>query len=438
MAVTAFRRNYKMRQFPKRALVLALVFAISTPVFATNGMFMIGYSVKSVAMGGVAMAFPQDSMVNAVNPAGISEIGTRADAEATAFLPDAQATLGGVNSKSRANQFLLPGLGLTMQLDNETGFGFSMIGAGGGGSHYKQNLYDISANPPVGTGNEHTGDLGVDLMVMQMNPTISQKISPNNTLGATLVLSIARFKAFGLANFTQFTTSQTDQSLTNRGPEYSRGMGMRIGWLGKVPNSGLTFGAAATSKIYMTKFQNYSELFAEHGDMDTPANFGAGFALKINPKTTVAMDIIRTYYSKVRSIGNIGPNTSGNLFPVSKELNGLGENGGLGFGWSDQTVYKLGINYVHNNKWTFRGGWNYGKSPINEEREIAFNIVAPATTQHHATLGGTYMLDKQTELNFAYMHAFPFEQSGPTYIGNIGTIKMSQNSFGMGVGFAFY
>ena len=427
-----------MRQSTKRALVLALVVAVHGSAFATNGMFMIGYSTKSVGMGGVAMAFPQDSMVSAVNPAGISEISTRFDAEATLFLPSAQATLGDVNSKSRANEYLLPGLGLTMQLDNETSFNFSMVGAGGGGSHYKQNLYDISANPPSGTGNPHTNDLGVDLMVMQMNPTMSQKISNNNTLGATLVLSVARFKAFGLGNFTQFTTSQTDTSLTDRGPEYSRGMGMRFGWLGKLPEMGLTFGAAATSKIYMSKFQNYSELFAEHGDMDTPANLGAGFALKATPKTTFAMDIIRTYYSKVRSIANPGPNTSGNLFPTSKAENGLGEDGGLGFGWRDQTVYKLGVNHVLNSKWTLRGGWNYGKSPIDQNREIAFNIVAPATTQHHATLGGTYKLYKDTELNFAYMHAFAFEQSGPTYIGNSGTIKMSQNSFGVGVGFGFY
>ncbi len=427
-----------MRQSTKRALVLALVVAVPGSAFATNGMFMIGYSTKSVGMGGVAMAFPQDSMVSAVNPAGAIDVGTRADAEATLFLPKAQATLGGVNSKSRSNEYLLPGLGLNMLLDNDTAFNFSMVGAGGGGSHYKQNLFDISANPPNGTGNQHTGDLGVDLMIMQMNPTIAQKISPNNTVGATLVMSVARFKAFGLANFTEFTGSQTDNSLTDRGAEYSHGMGVRIGWLGKLPDLGLNFGAAATSKIYMSRFHNYDELFAESGKMDTPANLGAGFAWKFTPKATIAMDIIRTYYSKVKSIANLGPNTSGNLFPVSKQQNALGAVDGLGFGWSDQTVYKLGLNYEYNSKWTYRAGWNYGKSPINQDREIAFNIVAPAVTQHHATLGGTYKLNKDTELNFAYMHAFAFQQSGPTYIGNTGTIKMSQNSFGFGVGFAFY
>jgi long-chain fatty acid transport protein len=424
-----------MKMFEKRALALALALAVSSPVYATNGMFMIGYGVKSVGMGGVAMAFPQDVFAAAINPAALGEVGTRFDLEATLFLPDASATLGGINSSSRFNAFVLPGLGFAMPVDNETTFGFNMIGAGGGGSHYKQNLYDLNQNPGIP---QQNGDLGVELMIMQMNPTIAQKLNKDNTVGFTLVMGLQRFKAFGLGAFQQFTGSNSAESMTNRGVEYSRGLGVRLGWMGKIPNSGITLGAAATSKVYMSKFQNYSELFAEHGDIDTPANIGAGIALKATPKLTFAMDIVRTYYSKVNSIANLGPNTSGGLFPVSKAVNAIGEDGGLGFGWQDQTVYKLGANYEYNSKWTYRTGWNYGKSPIPQDREIAMNIVAPATTQHHVTFGFTNKWNKEMELSFAYMHAFAFSQSGPTYIGNSGTIKMSQNSFGAALGFAFY
>jgi len=196
-------------------------------------------------------------------------------------------------------------------------------------------------------------------------------------------------------------------------------------------------GAVYTTKVYMKPFDRYKELFAEHGDIDTPGNAAVGAALKVTPKLTVAMDIVRYYYEDVRSIANLGPNTDGNLFPVDKAQNGLGEDAGLGFGWHDQTVYKLGFHYEHNSKWIYRAGWNYGKSPINEEREIAFNITAPATTQHHATIGATYKLGKNYELNGSYMHAFTFSQSGPTYIGGTGTIKMMQNAVNVGFGFTF-
>ena len=424
-----------MKMLEKRALVLALALAVSSPVYATNGMFMIGYGVKSVGMGGVAIAFPQDALAGATNPAAIGDVSTRFDLEATLFLPNAEATLGGINSKSRANQFLIPGLGFAMPVDNETTFGFSMIGAGGGGTHYKQNLYDLNQNPGIPQTN---GDMGVNLMVMQMNPTISQKITPNQMVGGSLVMGLQRFLAYGLGAFQQFTGSNTADSMTNRGVEYSRGLGVRLGWLGKYPDMGITLGAAGTSKVYMTKFQNYNELFAEHGDIDTPANVGAGISLKATPKLTLAMDITRTYYSKVRSIANPGPNPTGNLYPDSKAANALGEDAGLGFGWRDQTVYKFGANYNYNSKWTLRGGWNYGKSPIKQEREIVVNIVAPANTQHHATLGGTYKIDKEMEVSFAYMHAWAFQQCGPTYIGDTGCFKMSQNSFGAALGFAFY
>lgn len=425
-----------MKRFTKRALVLAVLATVPATASATNGMFMIGNGVKSVGMAGVAIAYPQDALAGATNPAALGEVGTRFDIEATLFLPNAQATLGGTNSKSRANEYLLPGLGFSMPVDNETTFGFSMVGAGGGGTHYKQNLYDL-AQTAGGTGTPHTADMGVELMVMQMNPTIVQKFSNNNMVGFSVVMGLQRFHAYGLGNFTKFTVSGTDDMLTDRGIEYSRGLGGRLGWLGKFPDIGLNLGAVATSKVYMSKFQNYSELFAEHGDIDTPANVGAGAALKITPKFTVAMDITRTYYTKVRSIANPGPNTSGPVFPDSKESNGLGQDAGLGFGWRDQTVYKLGFNYEYNSKWTWRGGWNYGKSPIKQEREIAVNITAPASTQHHVTLGATHEIDKGTELSFAYMHAFEFSQSGPTYIGSTGTLKMSQNSFGMALGFFF-
>ena len=424
-----------MTRLLKRSLVLAVLSTLPATALATNGMFMIGYGVKSVGMGGVAIAYAQDALVGATNPAAIGDVSTRFDLEATLFLPSAEATLGGINSTSRANEFLIPGLGFAMPVDNETTFGFSMVGAGGGGTHYKQNLFDLNQNPGVPQTN---GDVGVDLMIMQMNPTISQKITPTQMVGGSLVMGLQRFKAFGLGAFQQFTGSNNAVSMTDRGVEYSRGMGVRLGWLGKYPGVGVTLGAAATSKVYMTKFQNYSELFAEHGDIDTPANVGAGIALKATPKLTFAMDVTRTYYSKVRSIANPGPNPSGNLYPDSKAANALGEDAGLGFGWRDQTVYKLGANYNYNSKWTYRAGWNYGKSPIKQEREIIFNIVAPANTQHHATLGGTYKIDKEMEVSFAYMHAFAYNQSGPTYIGNTGSFKMSQNSFGAALGFAFY
>ena len=88
-----------------------------------------------------------------------------------------------------------------------------------------------------------------------------------------------------------------------------------------------------------------------------------------------------------------------------------------------------------------RAGWNYGKSPINENREIIFNMLAPATTEHHVTFGGTYRIATDMELSMSVVHAFNNLQQGPTYISddgsNLGQIEMNQTSIGGSFAYKF-
>jgi long-chain fatty acid transport protein len=164
-----------MKYYPMRAFALALVLATPVTASATNGMFMIGQGMKANGMGGVGIAAPYDSIASAMNPAGLGDVGTRFDLEATLFKIDAQVRLGDVNSKSRFNTFLMPALGMAMPVDNETTFGFTMVPAGGGGSHFKQNFYENVKDGTTGV----FGPLGVELMIMQMNPTMAQKFTPS-------------------------------------------------------------------------------------------------------------------------------------------------------------------------------------------------------------------------------------------------------------------
>jgi long-chain fatty acid transport protein len=194
----------------------------------------------------------------------------------------------------------------------------------------------------------------------------------------------------------------------------------------------------------MARFEKYEDLFAEQGNLDTPGSAGVGIAFKPFDSLTVALDVVRIFYSGVKSISNPGPNTVGSPFPVSQAVNATGEDDGLGFGWEDTWVYKLGAVYSLSRQFQFRAGWNYGESPINEARELTFNIVAPATVQHHFTMGATYRLKnegwfgiKDQELSAVYQYAFRYTQSGPTFVGNTADIQMRQNVFGMEYGAYF-
>jgi long-chain fatty acid transport protein len=329
-------------------------------------------------------------------------------------------------------------MGGVYKFNRKVSMGFSAVPYGGGGSRYNTNLYNASSdsNPDV--------TLGVNLMVMQMNPTISYKVNKQNSVGASIVFGVQTFRAFGLDYFSTFTQSFQDTQptpsvthLTNNGNDWAYGAGARIGWMGSYFKKRLNIGAAYSSRVYMTEFDKYTDLFAEQGDLDTPANVGVGISYKFLPNFTVGVDVTRTFYEDVAAIGNESAQKGpGSIYPNADEKHRLGNDDGLGFGWEDQTVYKIGAIYDFNKDWTFRAGWNYGESQIDESNgEILMSIMAPAVTENHLTLGATYNPSKAMELSFSYVHAFKAKQDGPTGIGGTGELSMYQNSFGVSFGY---
>lgn len=427
------------------ALGCALGLAAPASVFATNGMFLIGYGTKSRGMGGVGITQSHDIMTSAANPATMSQLKTnRFDIGADIFVVDSVAYQGeGANRASSESTpdhmaiadgvYLFPALGASFK-DGDLTYGFTMVPVGGGGSRYNFNLFNCANSTP----SDCNDKLGVSLAIMNINPSIALQIDENNSVGATLILGLQVFKAYGLGNFTQFTVTQDDTAkLTDNGTDISYGAGIRLGWLGTFDDKKLTLGAEYTSKTYMTEFDKYSDLFAEQGDLDTPGNIGLGIAYSFTDALLVALDINYVMYEDVKSISNAGPNISGNPFPVDRETNALGADGGLGFNWKNQTIFKLGVSYDLTPAWTLRGGWNYAESPLDENTDILFSTVAPAITQNHLTLGGTWQMDEDMELSFSYIHAFKYEQFGPTFINSEGGYTMQQNAFGASFGMNF-
>ena len=427
------------------ALGSALAIAAPASVFATNGMFLIGYGNKSRGMGGVGITQSQDVLNSAANPANMALLkANRFDMGGDIFIAKSEAYMGQEPNNLRVEStpdhmtiadgiYIMPNTGASWK-DGDLTYGFTMVPVGGGGSRYNTNLFNCANATPV----DCKDKLGVSLMVMNINPTIAMKIDEHNSVGATLVLGLQIFKAYGLDKFTQFTSTQTSEGLTDNGTDVAYGAGIRLGWLGNFVENKLTLGASYTSQTYMSKFDDYSNLFAEQGQMNTPGNIGVGIAYQILDELQVALDINYVMYEDVAAVSNPGPDSRGDfLFPVDRETNALGKDEGLGFGWSNQTVFKLGISYLFDPTWTLRAGWNYGKSPIDSENDILFSTVAPAITENHLTLGATYQMNKTMELSFSYVHAFEFEQFGPTYINYEGGYTMSQDSFGASFGMNF-
>jgi long-chain fatty acid transport protein len=427
----------------KKNLILAcaVAAAVAAPsAFATNGYFSLGYGAKARGMGGAGIAFPQDSLAAATNPAGMAHIDSRADLGLEWFNPNrsAKSAYGGVarSSESGSDNFYVPGGGYVTGLGNKKDFiGVSVYGNGGMNTDYAP---DTSGNVNLFGYNDQ---LGVNLAQLMTAPTWARKLTDQHTVGVSLVLAYQMFEAYGLQNFcslkasgcgTGAGSSVGNSNLTNQGKDTAFGYGLRLGWLGQVTPE-VSLGATYATRIDMDKLDKYKELFAEQGDFDIPANYGIGAAFKVAPAVTLAADVVRIKYSDVKSIANHGPTTAGaSVFAEGQGM--LGTDNGLGFGWRDMTVYKFGVHYKHSDSWIFRAGYNYGKQPI-AAGEATFNILAPAVVEEHLTLGFTHSPSKGHDLTVAFKRVLENSLKGDFPVAFGGTsganqteLKMDQNA----------
>lgn len=423
----------------KRNMVLALAVAaaVATPAaFATNGYFQHGYGVKAQGMGGAGVAFAQDSMAAATNPAGMAMVGAHTDFGLMYFSPDRETTLvapGSAVGKYSGNEtayFMIPEFGWNTMLDKKMSVGVAVYGNGGMNTSYSRNI-------PMFSGTA-TDKAGVDLSQLFIAPNVAYKLTDSHSVGASLIVAYQRFKADGLANFDADAQSSAKGSVTNNGYDSSKGIGIRLGWTGQVTPE-VTLGATYQPKINMKKFDKYKGLFAEQGDFDIPSNYALGVAVKVMPNLTVAFDYEEIKYTDSKAVSNpLGPVDA---FGVLQ--NKLGNSNGAGFGWKDVTVYKLGLAYQFSAGTTLRAGWNHNDQPIPADQTF-FNILAPGVVTDHLTLGGTWKLGKESEVSAMYTRAFSEEVDGS---GSIPTafqgytkeanLKMQQNSFSLGFGWNF-
>jgi long-chain fatty acid transport protein len=441
-----------MRFIPKSSLTLAIACALATPatVFATNGMNMIGYGAKATAMGGAGVAFPQDAMAVAYNPASMTEVGQmRLDATLEIFHPPRavkhdSSTLP-TDARSKDDWFPIPAIGAVMSNPaTPMALGMAVVGAGLG-TNYPQ--HDGSFFDPAG-GSVAYKNVGVFLMQMQMLPSIAYKVDEHNSFGASLVIAMQTFRAYGLESFTSGTfnfTNSTDK-LTNRGYDWSFGGGYRLGWFGTFFENKFNLGLNYAPKVHMQRFDRYSGLFANHGEFDIPENYTAGIAFKFTPQTAVALDVERIIWSGVPSIGHPGPTATTTPLGLNPLCPGgsagrpecqLGGELGMGFGWTNQTVYKIGVEHKYNKDLTLRAGYNYGKSPIPED-QVLFNMLAPATSEKHYTLGATFAQKDNSDITLTLMHSPKKVIKGPTmFPGASASLSMSQTSISIAYGLQF-
>ncbi len=409
---------------------------VALPALATNGYFAHGYGLKAKGMAGASTAMAQDSLGGATNPASMVWSGSRLDVGVDLFSPRRDATRSGAgfatlngSVESDRNYFLIPEFGYNRMINANLSGGVSVYGNGGMNTSYPQGTFNCGGGPANMLCGR--GGLGVDLMQLIVAPTVAYKFHPNHSIGASLLLGYQRFKAEGLQafdnapGFPPFT--QGPGNVTNKGHDSSTGVGVRIGYFGRLTDR-VNVGLGYSPKMNMSRFDKYSGLFAGNGDFDIPANYSAGVAFTPVPAWTVAADYQRINYSGVASVGN----------PSSARA-ALGAANGPGFGWRDVNIYKVGLAWQMNSRFTLRAGYNHGSSPIRSS-DVTFNILAPGIMTSHYTLGFTQALANESELTGAFMYSPRQSVSGPSLFnavlgpgaGGNETIRMREFSVGLG------
>jgi len=436
-----------------KALAIVGLCTVSGAALATNGYFSHGYGIKAKGMGGAATAMAEDSMGGANNPASMVWVGDRLDVGLDWFRPIRTAkrvgSTGGANDfdqDSDTNNFFVPEFGYNKMLSKNLSLGVTVYGNGGmntdytGGTNFPQGC---GFGPGSGTAFTQNalcgnGELGVNLEQLIIAPTLAFKINEQHSIGISPLIGYQRFQLKGVRE--SFSVLSTDpNNLSNNGVDDAFGFGVRIGWQGRLTDN-VTVGAAYSSKVYMQKFDKYKGLFANGGEFDIPENFSAGVSWKATPALTLALDYQRINYGGVDAIANSsqqpGCDASTNQLVGGPGIGSacLGGANGIGFGWQSINIWKLGMQYQINKQVTLRAGYNHGDNPIRSQ-DVTFNILAPGVVTDHVTLGMTYNLDANSELSWAYMHAFSKSVSGDVNVyfpvGGRDTIRMYQNSLGV-------
>lgn len=371
---------------------LASVLALAVPghAYATDGYFLNGLGAKAKGAGGVSIAMAEDAVAVGANPASATEVGHRLDVGFEVFIPRRGAEISGNGagpdrqySGNGSNPFLLPEVAYVRPLNETFAVGLAINGNGGMNTRYESNPFARFGA---------TGAAGVNLRQIFVTPTLAARVAEGQSIGISPIILIQSFEMQGIQPFKQ--ASADPARMTNNGVDWSKGAGLRVGYLGRF--GPVSVGAFYQTKVWAERFDKYAGLFAERGGFDVPASWGGGISVKAGEKLTLGADFKRIEYSDVKAVGSpIAPLFAGQPF---------GADQGPGFGWRDIDVIKLGAVYKASDRLTLRAGYGHAQNPVPESQTF-LNILAPGVVTDHITAGATVGLGSAAEVTGYVMHA---------------------------------
>jgi long-chain fatty acid transport protein len=456
-------------------LAVALSLAAGT-ASATNGYFTHGAGTKSKAMAGAGSADPQELMSLATNPAGLAGLPETIDAGLGIFSPirdyktsPSQANGGcfqgqcaftiGPNDVTSKNEFFpVPFVGMNWRLDEQSAIAAAFYARGGMNTQWEGGTATFDPDGAQGPAGPMTfpgtygggagggsGNAGVDLMQGYLNFTYAWKTTDDRfALGASGIFVLQRFQVRGIGNFAPYTQSFVEsgftkmpEHLSGNGHDMSYGYGASFGGIWNVSKM-WSLAAAYTTKMSMSDFGDYSDLFAGGGAFDIPSTATFGLTVRPTRDVSLSFDYQEIWYTDVDSVANPIQNLYGcPSLGGTNVQNCLGGNQGAGFGWEDMSVYKFGGSWKYDADWTFRAGYSFVDHQPIPKSQMTFNILAPAVIEDHFTLGFTRRMAGDNELNLSFMYAPGNTVKGPNNFDPSQTVELSMHQFELEVSYSW-
>lgn len=219
-------------------------------------------------------------------------------------------------------------------------------------------------------------------------PGVGRRLSNDSVIDVAAVLATQRFNSLGLG-------AQVFDGANGRYVESSVGTGLRLGWSNPLTGS-LTFNAAVQSRVDMDEFQGYRGLFFEPGDFDIPATARVGLAYSATDTLTLNFDAQRVMYSDISAV-------TSELLPDSIVAL-LGDSSSPDFGWSDLTVWRLGLGLRANEDRIYRLDLSTSQQPRPTASALA-RAIEDEYDDGNITLGLTQRMSDKSWLDVRASYA---------------------------------
>lgn len=424
----------KLRVF--RSLLLA---GVAIASLQSNVAEALLAGVKTTGMAATSVAYPVDCLVGAYNPAGISAIGSRWDSGISwiqtyqrinihdlpdysttpgwSGLPTNPSTLNGSRDGAKTPNAWIPEGGIVKNWGSLFGccdFEFST-----GFLVYNRNDLKTTYGRPFELFG--TSPTGLDFVHETASLVLSARWCQMHSIGIAINYNIQRLKVDGLQTFADDTFSIEPTHSTNRGYNYSNGVGVIIGYLFEW--NCLKAGVAWQPQTTMRKFDKYDGFVADHGMFDLPQRYTAGISYRFFNCLAVAFDWEHIDWTDIPQLAN--PTFPNLDLGVTDPDYKLGAKNGAGFGWKDQNFFRVGVEYTINPCFTVRAGFRHAATPIQPEF-TAVNILTLDCMENVVTFGGTWKVNACNELSFFWAQGITKEVKGknsipttlPVVVGN--------------------